>query len=387
MSPGENGTDRGRKLRLCFISNPNSIHTQRWVSWFARQGHTVCVLADMPSKEAWDEVPVIDLSRYFYAPIVRFGVWAIWIRHYLQQWRPDILHAHRVNSAGWLAAASGFHPYVVTPWGSDVFIGPQRSRLARWLAGYTLHNADLVTTSSQAISDRVIELGSRSEKLARIFFGVDLDIFTPTPTSGQENLEFRQSLSLPPTAQLVFSPRAISPIYNHHIVLQAISTIHERFPEAFVLFTNYNIDQAYKQELGRLIGELNLVEVVRWLPAASSPVEMAQRYRASDVVVSVASSDSAAISVIEAMACGRPVVCSDLPALREFVNPGETGWLVPVRQPAPLASAILHVLENAQEAAEYGQRAHQFVVERVGLDVQMGCMEAIYYQLAGLKRG
>ncbi len=387
MDTGEINSDLGKKLRLCFISNPNSIHTRRWVSWFARRGHTVCVLADVPPNQPWDEVTVIDLSSYFYIPIVRFGVWAVWIRRYLQQWRPDILHAQRVNSAGWLAAASGFHPYVVTPWGSDVLIGPQRSRLARWLASYTLHHADQVTTSSQTISDRVMELGGRSGKLARIFYGVDLDIFTPSLASGQESEEFRHSLSVPPTARLVFSPRGINPIYNQDIILQAIPRIRERIPEAYFVFIKYNLDPAYKQELDRMIGDLNLGDAVRWLEAVSSPAEMARRCRMSDVVVSVASSDGAPVSVFEAMACGRPVVCTDLPAIREVVTPGETGWLVPVRQPAPLASAILDVLENAQEAAEYGQRAYNFVAKTISLDVQMQRMEAIYYQLAGLKRG
>ncbi len=136
-----------------------------------------------------------------------------------------------------------------------------------------------------------------------------------------------------------------------------------------------------------MIDELNLNEVIRWLPAANSPAEMSQRYRLSSVVVSVASSDGAAVSVIEAMACGRPVICSDLPALREFVTPGENGWLVPVRQPAPLADAILHVLGNTPQAEKNGQRAHRDVAKTLGLDVQMQRMEAIYYQLARKRRG
>jgi glycosyltransferase involved in cell wall biosynthesis len=374
------------RLRLCYISNPNSIHTQRWVGWFAKRGHSVCLLADVPPKEPWADVPVIDLSRYFHAPIIRFPVWAAWLRRFIGQWHPDVLHAHRVNSAGWLAAASGFHPYVITPWGSDVFIGPQRSWVARQLARYTLQHADKITTVSQAISDRVIELGAKDERLARVYIGVDLEIFTPRPATSQERMDFRHRLSLSPTAPLVYSPRAINPIYNQDIILQAIPGVLERLPEACFVFTAYNIDPAYKQELDRLVEELHLGEAVRWLPAASRPLAMAERYRSSDVVVSVASSDGAPVSVIEAMACGKPVVCSDLTALREFVTPGETGWLVPVRQVEPLAGAILQALENTQMAAEYGRRAQQFVADTASLDAQMQRMEVIYYQLARVRR-
>jgi hypothetical protein len=62
-----------KKLRLCYISNPNIIHTRRWVGWFAKRGHMVCLLADVPTKEPWSEVPVIDLSEFFRAPIIRCG--------------------------------------------------------------------------------------------------------------------------------------------------------------------------------------------------------------------------------------------------------------------------------------------------------------------------
>ena len=63
-----------KKLRLCYISNPNLIHTRRWVTWFARRGHDVCLLADVPLKENWSEVPVIDLSKVFYARCIRFPI-------------------------------------------------------------------------------------------------------------------------------------------------------------------------------------------------------------------------------------------------------------------------------------------------------------------------
>lgn len=110
---------------------------------------------------------------------------------------------------------------------------------------------------------------------------------------------------------------------------------------------------------------------------------MAERYRLSDVVVSVPSSDGGTpLTVMEAMACGKPVVCSDLPAVREFIISGENGWLVPVRQAAPLAEAIIRVLEQPEQVVEIGRKAAQVVADRANLEVEMTHMEDIYYQLA-----
>ncbi len=374
------------KLRLCYISNPNLIHTRRWVSWFAQHGHTVCLLADVPLKEDWSEVPVIDLSKIFYAPVIRFPVWTVWLRRFLRQWRPDILHAHRVNSAGWLAAASGFHPYVLTPWGSDVFVQPQRSWVARLLARYTLQQADVITTISKALGEQVTHLGARAVTLRSIQFGVELEIFKPELATSQESMNLRKRLSLPENARIVFSPRAVTPLYNLDIILKSVPLVCERIPEATFIFLDYNTDPGYKRQLDMISNELGLDSVIRWLPQIRSRTELAKLYRLSEVVVSVPSTDGMPISVLEAMACGKPLVCSDLPAIREFITSGENGWLVPVRQSTPLAEAIIPLLAQPDQAAEFGRKAHQVVSEKANSEVEMRRMETIYYQLSGARR-
>jgi L-malate glycosyltransferase len=379
--------ESNRKLRLLYISNPNSIHTRRWINWFVRRGHVVCLLADVPLKEPWSEVQVIDLSKFFYAPIIRFPIWAIWLRWYIRRWRPDILHAHRVNSAGWLAAVSGFHPLVVTPWGSDVMLGPQRSWLVRQLAVFTLRRADKVTVISQTLSQKILELGARPGNLVSIYNGVDFQVFFPHSISTHEGRQFRHELGLHEASQLVFSPRAINPIYNQDIVMHAIPFVRESFPDVCFLFIEYNANSRYKQQLDGLIQNLGLGGLVRWLPAASNPAEMSKRYCLSDVVVSVPGSDGGTpLTIMEAMACGKPVICSDLPANHEFITNGENGWIVPVRQVKLLAEAIVNVLKNPAQAQEIGQKAYQYVIGKVNLDVEMQHMEAVYYQLLGVNK-
>jgi len=369
------------KLRLCYISNPNLIHTRRWISWFAQHGHTVCLLADVPLKEDWPDVQVIDLSRIFYARFIRFPVWTAWLRNFIRDWRPDILHAHRINSAGWMAAASGFHPYVVTPWGTDIFVQPQHSLIARLLAWYTLRQADLITTISHTMDELVLQLGAKRDTLRRVQFGVELDTFKPGLTTSSESLDLRKSLSLPEKARVVLCPRAVTPLYNLDVILKAIPLVRQRVPEAIFIFLDYNTDADYKRQLDMISKELGMDAVIRWLPSTRSRTEMAKLYRLSEVVVSVPSSDGTPVSVLEAMACGKPVVCTDLPPLREFITSGENGMLVPVRQASPLAEAILQLLAQPEQAYEFGRKACKVVTEKANREVEMQRMEAIYQQL------
>ncbi len=368
-------------MRLCYISNPNSPHTRRWVGWFAERGHTVCLLADVPVQQPWPGIELIDLSKKFYAPLIRFPVWAVWLRRFLHQWQPDILHAHRVNSAGWLAAASGFHPLVLTPWGSDVFVQPQHSPVARALARYTLRRADLVTTNSRAMQDVVIELGARPSDVKPVQFGVELDIFYPTPGSGEQRAVFRQHTDVPVDGPLILSARAIRPIYNIHTIIGSIPQVLKRCPTATFLLLDYNVDPAYKSQLEGMVWDNGLGAHIRWLPPLADRPALAELYRMSDVVVSVPSSDATPVSVLEAMACGRPVVCSDLASIQEFITSGKNGWLVPVGESQPLAEAICDLVDQPAHAQALGKEARQVVERRYDYASEMAHLEKLYQGL------
>jgi glycosyltransferase involved in cell wall biosynthesis len=373
-------------MRLCYISNPNSSHTRRWISWFVKHGHTICLLADVPMKEAWQDTQAIDLSKIFYAPIIRFPVWSVWLRRFLHQWQPDVLHAHRLNSAGWLAAYSGFHPYIVTPWGSDVFIQPQHSGLARFLAGYTLRHAELVTVNSQAMGEQVIRLGARADKVQNVQFGIEMNIFNPQSLTARQDIDLRKRLSLPERAPLVLCPRAISPIYNIDIILQSVPLVRQRFPDIVFVFIVYNVDQDYKMRLDGMVNDLGLQANIHWLSPVRKRSIMAELYHLSDVVISVPTSDGTPVSVLEAMACGRPMIVSDLPSLREYIHHGENGWLVPAGEPTALAQHIVRYLENPGMSRDFGMKASQLVAETNNQDVNMQNMESLYHQLIRMER-
>ncbi len=170
----ERGLNNTRKLKICYISNPNSIHTQRWLGWFAEQGHEVALIADAPYRDELSGVRVYDLTRRINIRVLRFAVWGLITRQLVQRLQPDILHAHRVSSAGWLGAFSGYHPFVVTPWGSDLLTHPARSQAASWLAKYVLKRADRVTADSQALLLKAIHFGGAPEVTDLIQFGVRL---------------------------------------------------------------------------------------------------------------------------------------------------------------------------------------------------------------------
>jgi glycosyltransferase involved in cell wall biosynthesis len=345
------------------------------------------MIADTPLEQPWPKVEVLDLPRRFNRRVVRFIPWARWTRQAVSRWQADVLHAHRVSSGGWLGAASGFHPLIVTPWGSDVYQHPQRSLAARLLAWFTLRRADLITANSDAIGRQAIKLGGRAQAVQIIQFGVEMDVFSPAPATPVKSAALRQRLSLPPDARLVLSVRGVKPVYNLEIILQALPAVRQQFPEAIFIFRNYNTDPAYKQQIDALTAELGLGDFIRWLPEVNDRTEMAALYRLSEVVVSVPTTDGTPVSVQEAMACEKPIVCTDLPSLREFITHGQNGFLVPVRQPAPLAEAINQLLAGPELGRAFGRRNRQIIAEKANAEAEMQLMETIYYRLSAVQKG
>ena len=170
-------------MRLCFVGNPGSIHTQRWVGHFAEAGHQVHLVNlgpqlgrkfDWPGPQhhnlpAQPGVPVPGLRGVLMLTARRRALAAL-----LEQIQPDILHAHAIVDPAWFAALSGFHPLVLTAWGSDVLLGLQQAPwLNRWLTRYALRHADLLTADARVVLDAAQPHLGPATPTALIRFGVD----------------------------------------------------------------------------------------------------------------------------------------------------------------------------------------------------------------------
>jgi glycosyltransferase involved in cell wall biosynthesis len=113
--------------------------------------------------------------------------------------------------------------------------------------------------------------------------------------------------------------------------------------------------------------------------------EFPELLHGADVFVTVPSSDSSAVSLHEAMACGLPAIVSDIPANHEWIIDGWNGFIVPVRNPEKLADAIIQLIEQPDLIQLFGRRNAQIVRDRADREKHMAHMENIYQQLLGQK--
>ena len=368
-----------RPLTLAFIADPNSIHTRRWVGFFVERGHRVHLIVPNTVVVEPGLDPRIGVHIYRAWPRTHIrglgsAITALGLRRLMRRIRPDVLHAHYLSWYGWSAWLSGFHPYVVTVWGSDVFTGPRQSAMHRRWARRTLSGAALVTAVSEALARGAVELGAPADKVRIVQFGVDPNVFFPSPAP--ESL--RQSLDLK-GRRVVLSPRGLKPLYRHEVAVEALA----RLPGDVVLvLVKWQVDPEYLARLEALIEERSLQSRLRWLPATEHQA-LADYYRLADVVVSLPVTDAFPVTALEAMACGVPVVMGSLPSIHEGLDGVDPTAVVPGDDPGAVADAIAARLSLDPAArAELGARLRQSAIDRGDVTRNLGGMEDAYRALA-----
>lgn len=370
-------------LTLAYLADPNSVHTRRWLGFFAARGHYVHLLTGTDD-EVRDDLPDgVTLHRY-----PRFGsrrlpfISSLQGRHALRSLlndlQPDILHGHYLTRHGWHARLSGFHPCVISPWGSDLFVTPRESLRARIWAGLTLRGADLVTVVSEHMRGAVRARGVQPDRIEMVHFGVDTKRFD----AADRDPARLSHLGLG-DRPVLFSPRAIRPIYRQDVVIDAFT---DSGADATLVLTARNADPATLERIRARTKEAGVDGRIRVIDDITDD-DMLTLFQQAEIVVSVPESDAIPISVLEAMACARPVIASDLPGLRELLEPTEPGLLVPVGDAAATANAMRRILDQSPaERAALGNSLRSRVVTYADRQTNMERMEELYRALRAKHR-
>lgn len=380
MSEGESATATAdQALRLAFLGDPNSIHLRRWATFFSARGHHVTLLVPaglavepgIPASIEFESFRGFN-PRSLGAPLSLLAARRS-IRKAIDRVEPDVLNAHFLTINGWHAWMAGFHPYAITLWGSDIYVGPRRWRAVRMMARLALGAADLVMADSEDLRRGAIALGSRPECTELIGWGVDLNRFS----AGSAPAELRSRLGLD-GRRVVFSPRAIMPLYRQSVVVEALARLPS---DVAVVMSRHNSDSAEVEAIERRAAGLGISDRVVMV-AGIAHDEMPDFMRLADVVVSVPASDSTSVTILEALACERQVVAADLPSVREWLDELDPDLIVPLDDPTATATAVARALgRSPTQRSEIGSRGRAIVRARADQAASLGAVEGLYRRL------
>ena len=370
-------------MRICYIGDLSNIHTRRWVRFFGNSGHDVHVISTKPAgKVELSDVKVYWLlshrtGSYLMDLILGFSsipAHVCKLRRLFREIHPDVVHIHYLNEAAVFALLTGFRPIVLTAWGSDILLSPEKSWIRRQTVKYTLKRLNLMTCDADHMKQKMVSLGADPDKVKLIFFGTDVQRFHP----GRRDPSLRERLA-PGDAPVVISTRKLEPIYDIETLIRAVPGVLARFPTARFWIGGSG---PLAESLRALAAKLGVDDSVRFLGALSEE-ELPAYLASSDVYVSTAVSDAGiAASTAEAMACGTPVVITDVAANSEWVENGKQGFLVRARDAHMLGESIARLLESPDLRVRMGRAARQVIVERNNLQKEMLKMEGLYQELS-----
>jgi glycosyltransferase involved in cell wall biosynthesis len=361
-----------KPLRLAYLSIGRHIHTERWLTWFARRGHDVHLLTVQPGP--MPGIFVHDITTPVGPKPFRYAVSLVKVRSILGALHPDLLHTHFLTGYGYWGVFSGWHPFVLTVWGDDVYVTPFQNTVKNRLARAALRKADYVTGDSEDILAACIGLGAAESRSEVVQWGVDFGKFH----AGVSGAEVRRSLGIPPEAPVVLSTRSFTqPYYNIDLVVDTAPRVREHFPDVHYVIAGNEGDDAAFRSRAEALGLTDRVHWVGRIPHAELPAWLA----ASTVFLTIPSVDATAVSLLEAMACRCAVVATDLPSAAEWIRDGETGLTVPPRDGDAMVGAIERYLADPDLRARTGEAAEGVARAKADHDRNMTRVEEIYYTL------
>lgn len=287
------------------------------------------------------------------------------------------LHGHRAGLLGRLAARSARVPAVV--WTCHL---PEnkadRNPVLRWGYRHTLRNLDSRTGATIAVSEHVrtwlVGQGIGAGRVTVIENGVDCDAFRPM----ERDPALLAELGLDPGAPIVGSVARLTPQKGVDILIDAASRIAERSPEVQFLLVGTGPLEAEMKERARASG-------ARFVFAGER----------SDIVKVLALFDVAVLSslweglpytMLEAMACGRPIVCSDIPILADVVAETGAARLFSTGDAESLFTQIDGFLADPAAAAAAAAAARRLASERYSIEHMRRSTYAVYDRLLGEER-
>jgi glycosyltransferase involved in cell wall biosynthesis len=300
------------------------------------------------------------------------------LRRVIRRIKPDLIHAGPVPTVAFLAALSGFRPLVSMSWGSDLLRDVEKSSWLKWTARYALRRTRVLVGDCLAVKEKAVSLGYPDERIVLFPWGVDLQHFQPSAED-----EFRQRLGWQKEF-VILSLRTWEPLYGVDLLVRAFCRAARQEPRLRLALLG---EGSQAGVIRQMILRNQLDDRVHFGGQVRND-QLPRYYHAADLYVSASHSDGSSVSLMEALACGKPALVSDIPGNREWIIPGKQGWLFPDGDEAALAEGMLQAVRQRSKLKEMGAAARRLAEERADWKINFNkLLEAYEMAVADVGKG
>jgi L-malate glycosyltransferase len=363
-------------LKILLLSDTYSEHTEKWALALAAEGYEIGLFSLNNALYPWYNdkknvtllfEPSKDIDVHSVKAKLKYIFLLPELKKAIRSFQPDILHAHYATSFGLMGALSGFHPFVLSVWGEDVYKFPNNSFIHKAILKYNFRKADRILSTSE-IMKKEVSLYTNKE-ITVTPFGVDTKEFSPRAVKKDVNTVYIGSI------------KSVEDKYGIKYLIEAARILEKKLNgkkiKMLLLGGGNKLD--YYQQLIVTEKLEHIIEIPGRVPF--SEISTTQNLLDIFINVSVDDSESFGVAVVEAMACEKPVIVSNVGGLTEVVNSPEIGIVIPKESTGAIVEAIEKLVSNEALAKEMGKKARQHVLKYYDFKICLDKMTQVYKEV------
>jgi len=359
-------------VKVLYFTRDYTTHDRRFLAALAKTDHDVAYLQLERSGHQLEDRPVPPgIEQISWAGgQTSFSWWDVPqlykdLNRVIRDVKPDLIQSGPIQTAALLVALTGFKPLVSMSWGYDLLIDAERNAGLRWATRYTLKRSAVMVGDCETIRRKAILFGMPDERIVTFPWGVEIEHFTQQDNNGPSEIDRKSALrdrfGWDDDIFVLLSTRSWEQIYGIEMIARAVANVARERPGVRLLMLGNGSQASLIRKVFLQAGVLEQVS----FPGQISGSDLPDYYRAADLYVSASHSDGSSISLLEAMACGCPVLVSDISGNREWIEPGVNGWWFKDGDTDDLERSLFRAVDEKRDRLpEMGKAARQLAESR-----------------------
>ena len=316
---------------------------------------------------------------YLLAPFMFLsGIFHLFRLHHKHRF--DMIHAQWLLPNGFIGAVLCKVyklPLIITMQGSDMFIAKQNPFFKR-MTLWTLKHAAMVTSVTPTFLPELAALGLPEANGCLIPNGVDPEVFPPP--SHKQLTALRKNLSIPEDNVIIFALGRIVLKKGFDILIQAFPLVKEKIPNVTLITGGDGTDLTRLKTVAKKLNVSDSVRFTGTINRADVPVyfHLCDLFTLPAVFDPKGNVDGCPNVILEAMACGKPVVASNISGIPVVVKDNETGILVEEKNVTQLAEALVALLTDKPKREQFGRAGQQRIFNELTWDKVIEQIKEVY---------
>ncbi|EGT3662077.1 TPA: glycosyltransferase [Clostridioides difficile] len=351
---------------VCYLADGSNPHTLKWCSFFKNKGYDIHVISlnggHMEGIKIYNfGSNVEELKNENISKKTGYLGSIKQIKKLVNEIKPDILHAQYASSYGFIGSLLGYHPYIISVWGTDIYDFPNNGFIQKQIIKHNFRKADYIFSNSRDMAKEANKYTAKHVDVT--FFGVDMDRFKPMEVEKED-------------AFVIGIIKSLEKKYGVEYLIQAFKMLKDEYKDKKIIL-KIGGSGSQMDNLINLAKELGIENDVQFL-GRISPENVSKTFNSFDVTVFPSLREGFGVAAIESEACEVPVIVTNVGGHPESVWENETGLIVEPKQPEEIKNAIIKLMENDELRLNMGKKGRQFVRENYEVNLNFNDIEKIY---------